>query len=98
MFVESIEGNNVHISHSAYSTRSYWNGYACRVNTYTKTELTAGGSVDMYRGGDSAHYVTVLGFLHLGLSPGPGPEPPEPEPDNLIILFKKGKRFTIKNG
>lgn len=101
MFVESVDGNNIHISHSAWSTRSVWSGKSCLVGTFTKSEIAAGNSVDMYRGsGASAHYVTVVGVLHTGEEPGPGPGPePEPGEEELTIVLTNEilKRRKLKS-
>ena len=85
MFIEKIENGIVYISHSAWSYRSYWNGMACRVNSYAVSEIYEGATIDMYKGGDSPYYVTVQGIIHTGSgSPGPGPEP-EPEEPTIYI-------------
>lgn len=73
MFVEQVDGNTIHISNSAYSTRAIWNGYACHVTEYDRSEIVAGNRIDMYKGYDSAYYLSVVGVIHTG---GQGPEPP----------------------
>lgn len=75
MFVESVSGDTIYISHSAYSTRSFWNGYACRVGNYQKNEIRYGNSVNIYSGRDSAYYCDVVGVIHTGQD---SPTPPEP--------------------
>ena len=84
MFVETIDGNNITISQSAYSTRSIWNGMACLVTTYTKSEIYAGASLNIYKGLDSAAYQTVVGILKTG-APGPTPPTPPTPTENLTI-------------
>ena len=77
MFVEKVTGNTIYISHSAYSTRSVWNGYACLTNTYTKSEIYNGNSINMYKNYGSAYYVEVIGVIHTGeSSPTPSTETP----------------------
>lgn len=72
MFVEQVSGNTIYISQSAYSTRSVWVGMACLVTSYSKSEIVAGRTVDMYRNIDSPYYETVVGVIHTG---GVGPSP-----------------------
>ena len=74
MFVESVSGDTIYISHSAYSARSFWNGYACRVGNFQKSEIRYGNSVNIYSGRDTAYYCNVVGVIHTG-APGPGPTP-----------------------
>lgn len=82
MFVEQVDSDGtIHISQSAASSRiSAWNGYACRVGTYTKTAIYQGNTIDMYKdiSGQSAYNLTVVGVIHTG-GGGPTPEPVEPE-------------------
>lgn len=80
MFIEKIENGIVYISHSAWSYKSYWSGYACRVNTYNVSDIYANNQIDMYKGYDgNTFYVTVQGIIHTGSgSPGPQPEPVTP--------------------
>lgn len=75
MFIEKIENGTVYISHSAWSYRTYWSGYACRVNTYPVSSIYAGASIDMYKGTGNPYYVTVQGILHTGTD---SPTPPDP--------------------
>lgn len=77
MFVESVAGNTIYISQSAYSTRSVWNGMSCLTASYQKSEITQGSLVDMYRGHGAAYYEEVVGVIHTGPTPGPGPTPSE---------------------
>ena len=79
MFVERVQNGVIYISHSAWSYRSYWDDYACRVNQYNVSEIYQGNSIDMYRGTGSPHYETVVGVIHTGSGSGPTPEPEEPE-------------------
>jgi surface antigen len=73
MFVESVAGNTIYISQSAYSTRSVWNGMSCLTASYQKSEITRGSLVDMYRGHGAAYYEEVVGVIHTGPTPGPTP-------------------------
>ena len=76
MFVEDVQGSTIYISHSAYSTKACWSGYAARVGYYSKSDIYAGNSINMYKDIDNvAHNVTVVGVLHTG---GAGPTPPTP--------------------
>lgn len=78
MFVEQVSGNTVHISQSAYSSRSVWIGKSCLTTTYSKSAITAGASLNIYKDLDSAYYCEVVGVIHTGgSSPGPGPTPSE---------------------
>lgn len=84
MFVEQVDTDGtIHISQSAASSRiSAWDGYACRVGTYAKSDIYQGNTIDMYKdiSGQSAYNLTVVGVIHTGGgSPGPTPEPVEPE-------------------
>ena len=92
MFVESISGSTVTISQSAYSQRSIWSGRACMVNTYSLAELSAGRSVDMYRGVDTAYYYTVVGYLHIG---GSGPTPPGPSATPSVSVSPSSASITV---
>lgn len=74
MFVESVSGDTIYISHSAYSSRTFWEGYACRVGDFQKSEIRYGNSVNIYSGRDTAYYCNVVGVIHTG-EPGPGPTP-----------------------
>lgn len=74
MFVEKVSGSTITISQSAHSTRSVWSGKACLVTTYTKSEITAGNTVNMYKNLDSSGYnITVTGVIHTGGSTPPSP-------------------------
>lgn len=76
MFVERVVGDNITISQSAYSQRSVWQGMACLVTTYSKSEIFHGNLVNMYKNLDSsANWQEVVGVLHTG---GDSPTPPEP--------------------
>ena len=95
MFVEQVDSDGtIHISQSAASSRiSAWNGYACRVGTYTKSSIYQGNTIDMYKdiSGQSAYNLTVVGVIHTGGgSPGPTPEPVKPE---ITILPSRVNRF-----
>lgn len=97
MFVEKVEGETVYISQSAYSTRSIWNGYACHVANYQKSEISAGLMLNMYKGFDSAYNLEVVGVLHTG---GEEPEP-TPSSGSLIIalsgtIISRRKRKNVK--
>lgn len=93
MFVESVSGDTIYISHSAYSTRSFWNGYACRVGNFQKSEIRYGNSVNIYSGRDSAYYCDVVGVIHTG---APGPEPGTETPSITITPSSYSK--TIATG
>lgn len=69
MFVEEVRGSTVYISQSAYSLRDCWNGYACRVTNYDKSEIRAGLNLDMYKGIDTPYIEEVIGVLHTGEEP-----------------------------
>ena len=71
MFVEDVVGSTIYISQSAYSQRSIWNGMACLVTSFDKSEIYAGASIDMYKGLGSAYYETVQGVIHTGDAPAP---------------------------
>lgn len=100
MFVEEVSGNTIYISHSAYSSRSVWNGYACRVGNYQKSDIVYGNSINMYKDiGGSAYNVTVVGVIHTGGTP---PTPPTTD-DNIEVLIdcilnkkKRKMRITIE--
>lgn len=84
-FVEKISDGIVYISQSAYSSRSLWEGYACRCTSYTLSELEAGNSVDMYKGiSNNPYYVEVIGFLHTG--EGGEPDPPAPPQTEVLSI------------
>lgn len=79
MFVEKVDSDGtIHISQSAYSSRSVWSGMSCLVNTYNKSEIYQGNSINIYKNIDSAYYQTVIGVIHTGES-GPTPTPDTPE-------------------
>lgn len=85
MFVESVSGDTIYISHSAYSSRTFWSGYACRVGNFQKSEIRYGNSVNIYSGRDTAaYYCNVVGVIHTG-APGPGPTPEPVEPEISIV-------------
>lgn len=76
MFVEKVDGDTITISQSAWSTRSVWDGMACLVTTFDRSDLYAGNSINMYKGLDqTAAWEEVVGILRTGEE---GPEPPEP--------------------
>lgn len=94
MFVEKVSGNTIYISHSAYSTKTFWIGYACRVATFQKSEIVEGNSVNIYSGRDTgAFYNTVEGVIHTG-APGPGPEPGTETPTITITPSSYSKTIT----
>lgn len=66
MFIEQIQNGIIYISQSAWSTRSYWDDYACRVNTYNVSDIYVNNSIDMYKGTGNPYYVTVMGVIHTG--------------------------------
>ena len=94
MFVEYVNGNTVYISESAYSTRAVWNGYACRVTSYQKSEIYAGASLDMYKGFDSAYYLTVVGIIHTGSD---SPTPPTPTTVPTITVTPSSYSVTMQS-
>lgn len=100
MFVEKVDGDTVHVSQSAYSSRAVWNGYACHVSQYSKSEIVAGNNLNMYKGYDTPYSLPVVGVIHTG-EDGPGPEPPEPEDNSLIValsgtIINRRKRKNVK--
>ena len=95
MFVEKVSGDTVYISESAWSDRSVWQGYACRVTNYTKTQLTPGNYVDMYKNIDTAPYnMKVIGFLKTG---GAGPTPPTPTATLTIQITPSSYTQTMSS-
>lgn len=98
MFIEKIENGVMYISHSAWSTRSYWTGYACRVAQYNVSDIYAGASINIYKdaSGYSPYYCTVAGIIHTGEDE---PEPPAPITRILKILplwLRRRKRVYVK--
>lgn len=92
MFIEKIENGMVYISHSAYSSRSYWQGYACRVNSYPISDIYAGNSINMYKDTGETYMVQVIGIIHTGEDP----QPVRPKiPIFTRILNKRRKRGII---
>lgn len=96
MFVETVNDQTITISQSAWSTRAVWNGMACLVTTYQKSEIYAGASINMYRNLDStAAYETVVGILKTG-APGPTPPtPPTPTESLSIDIDPSGYTVTM---
>lgn len=99
MFVEDVQGNNVYISQSAYSSRAVWSGYACRVGVYDKNELDAGDTIDMYRdmyppSSPNPFSVTCIGILHTGVPS----TPLDPVTISIVadIIIKRGGNFNVK--
>ena len=98
MFVETVDGDTITISQSAWSTRSVWNGMACLVTTYRKSEIYAGASINMYRNLDStAAYETVVGILKTG-QPGPTPPTPPAPTESLTINIDPSSYNVTMNG
>lgn len=97
MFVEAVNDQTITISQSAWSTRSVWNGMACLVTTFQKSEIYAGASINMYRNLDAtAAYETVVGILKTGKA---GPTPPTPTPtENLSIDIDPSGYTVTMNG
>lgn len=95
MFVEQVSGDTVHISQSAYSTRSVWNGYACLVTSFQKSEIYQGNSINMYKGLDSAYNLQVVGVLHTG---SVSPTPPEPETDTPELTINPSGYNVVMTG
>lgn len=95
MFIEKIENGIMYISHSAYSNRTYWNGYACRVNTYNVSDIYAGNSIDMYKGTGNPYMVQVIGIIHTG-DDGPTPTNPLLKILPYLIRGNKKRRFYVK--
>ena len=93
MFVEQISGTNVTISESAYSQRSVWVDKSCLVTTYTKTQLSYGAIVDMYKDLDSPYYERVIGYIHTNeRMPSPPPTPSLDIGTYYRALFRKIRR------
>lgn len=80
MFVEQVTSTTVYISQSAYSTRSIWYDKACKVNTYLKSEIYSGASINIYKGYGISSYETVVGVIHTGGSTPPTPPTPGSTP------------------
>ena len=100
MFAEDVSGSTIYISHSAYSTRSAWSGYACRTGTYDKSDIVNGNTINIYKDiGGSVYNVTVIGVIHTGVTP---PTPPS-QLDAVTIAIageitrnKKGVNLNVK--
>lgn len=93
MFVEAVNDQTITISQSAWSTRSVWNGMACLVTTFQKSEIYAGSSINMYRNLDStAAYETVVGILKTGEA---GPTPPTPTPTENLSIDIDPSGYTV---
>lgn len=84
MFVEKVTAGTVYVSQSAWSTRSIWDGYACRVTSYDRTDIYAGNSIDMYKDIDAPFYSDVVGVIHTGTD---DPTPPTPSTEDLEIAI-----------
>lgn len=92
MFVEQVSGNTIYISHSAYSTYTdVWQGYACRVNNYQKSEIVQGNDINIYKGYGRTAYQRVIGVIHTG-----GSVPPTPTPS--IALNPSSGEIVVRNG
>lgn len=100
MFVEDVVGSTIYISQSAYSTRSLWDGYACRVTTYDKSDIYAGNSINMYKDISSSGYtVYVQGVIHTGGTPPTPPTPPTPtglDPEIIVACKIAGKKKRMR--
>lgn len=94
MFVEKVDGSDVYISQSAYSSRSIWTGYACRCTIFDKADIYAGHSIDMYKDIDSPFSVTTIGILHTGEESGYL----DPVTISVVakIILQKGGNFNVK--
>lgn len=79
MFIEKVENGTIYISHSAWSTLGYWDGYACRVNSYSVSEIYAGNSINIYKGSSYTNYMEIVGIIHTGSGGSPGPTPTDEE-------------------
>lgn len=95
MFVEQVTAGTVYISQSAWSPRALWNGYACRVTSFNKTDIYRGNSIDMYSGISSVPaYETVLGVIHTGVD---DPTPPTPSTEDLEISINPSSYSVTMN-
>lgn len=95
MFVEKVSGNTITISQSAYSSRSVWNGKACLVTTFQKSEIVKNNTINMYKGLDnSPAYETVMGVIHTGDSSTP-PDPPVEEDTPTITVSPSSYTKTM---
>ena len=94
MFVEQVVGNTVYISQSAWSARSVWNGYACRVTNYDKNDIYRGNSIDMYKDISGPAYETVWGVIHTGVD---DPTPPSPSTEDLEIVINPSSYSVTMN-
>lgn len=97
MFVETVNDNVVTVSESAYSQRAIWNGMACLVTSYNKSDIYAGASLNIYKDLDSAAYQTVVGILKTGI-PGPTPPTPPTPTVNLTIDIDPSGYTVTMNG
>ena len=97
MFVETVNDNVVTVSESAWSTRAIWNGMACLVTSYNKSDIYAGASLNIYKDLDSAAYQTVVGILKTGI-PGPTPPTPPTPTENLTIDIDPSGYTVTMNG
>ena len=95
MFVETVNDNVVTISQSAWSARSVWNGMACLVTSYNKSDIYAGASINIYKDLDSAYSETVVGILKTGI---PGPTPPTPTPTESLSIDIDPSGYTVTMG
>ena len=75
MFIEKVENGTLYISHSAWSTLDYWNNMACRVNSYSVSDIYAGNSVNIYKGSNYTNYMEIVGIIHTGSGGSPQPTP-----------------------
>jgi len=98
MFVETVNDNFVTVSESAYSQRAIWNGMACLVTSYSKSDIYAGASLNIYENMDTAAaYQTVVGILKTGI-PGPTPPTPPTPTVNLTIDIDPSGYTVTMNG
>lgn len=96
MFVEKVDGDTITISQSAYSTRSVWTGMACLVTTFDRSDLSAGTSINMYKGLDqTAAWEEVVGILRTGESGPTPPTPPTPTETLTIDIVPSGYTVTM---
>jgi len=96
MFVEKVDGDTITISQSAWSTRSVWNGMACLVTTFDRSDLYAGNSINMYKGLDqTAAWEEVVGILRTGEEGPTPPEPPTPTETLSIEIVPSGYTVTM---
>ena len=64
VFVEDVEGNTLHISESAYSQKSVYEGKACIVYTLDKNKMVCGKSITLRPQLPYSEY--LIGVIHTG--------------------------------